>query len=32
LEKKMLPEKELAALLNARAMTEPGMTLDGAGG
>ena len=32
LEKKMLPEKELAALLNARAMTEPGMTLDSAGG
>lgn len=32
LEKKMLSEKELETLLDARAMTEPGMTLDGAGG
>jgi fumarate hydratase class II len=32
LEKKLLSEKELAAVLDARAMTEPGMTLEGAGG
>ncbi|MCO5760204.1 MAG: lyase family protein, partial [Chromatiaceae bacterium] len=32
LEKKLLTEKELAAVLDARAMTEPGMTLEGAGG
>lgn len=32
LEKKILTEKELETLLDARAMTEPGMTLEGAGG
>jgi fumarate hydratase class II len=32
LDMKILSEKELETLLNARAMTEPGMTLDGAGG
>lgn len=32
LDKKILSEKELETLLDARAMTEPGMTLDGAGG
>ncbi|MBK6881055.1 MAG: class II fumarate hydratase [Elusimicrobia bacterium] len=32
LEKKLLNEKELATVLDARAMTEPGMTLEGAGG
>ena len=32
LAKKILSEKELETLLDARAMTEPGMTLDGAGG
>ncbi len=32
LDKKVLSAKELETLLDARAMTEPGMTLDGAGG
>jgi fumarate hydratase class II len=32
LEKKLLNEEELATVLDARAMTEPGMTLEGAGG
>jgi fumarate hydratase class II len=32
LDMKILSEKELETLLDARAMTEPGMTLDGAGG